>query len=176
MLGRLFGLMLAILGAGSLSQFPEFVQQYSQRLGGHVDELRAFVEDFDKDARAAGKTRTEALAAFQTNPDAFVSERGRSASETILRFEHYGALQTQLDQASPFQRLWIFATTYEEPIASAAWDDFEPAIPLTIEGAAHTGAGLIGGLSLGWLCVKGGRAARKGARKATRQRSDVQRS
>ncbi|MEM9851772.1 MAG: DUF2937 family protein, partial [Pseudomonadota bacterium] len=38
------------------SQFPEFSQQYVQRLGGAVDELRRVAADFDASARAAGLT------------------------------------------------------------------------------------------------------------------------
>jgi len=43
-LGILGGLALGL----TLSQFPEYAQQYVQRLGGAVDELRIIVEDFDR--------------------------------------------------------------------------------------------------------------------------------
>ena len=51
-----------VAGAVALSQFPEFSQQYLQRLSGAVDELRTQVVAFDTLATAAGITREEALA------------------------------------------------------------------------------------------------------------------
>ena len=48
------------VGAGT-SQFPEFSQQYAQRLGGAVDALSEVVADFDTSAVAEGLSRSEAL-------------------------------------------------------------------------------------------------------------------
>ena len=45
-----------------LSQFPEYSQQYVQRLGGAVDELKTVVSDFDTSAQATGSTREGAVA------------------------------------------------------------------------------------------------------------------
>ena len=46
--------LISIVGGVGLglvaSQFPEYAQQYEQRLGGAVDELRVFVEKFDASA------------------------------------------------------------------------------------------------------------------------------
>ena len=43
----------AFVGGGSLSQYPEFAQQYTQRLAGQVDALGQVVADFDRSALAA---------------------------------------------------------------------------------------------------------------------------
>ncbi|NRB05388.1 MAG: DUF2937 family protein, partial [Rhodobacteraceae bacterium] len=47
MLGRAIALAGGLAGGLSLSQFPEFSQQYLQRLGGAVDALAVVVTDFD---------------------------------------------------------------------------------------------------------------------------------
>ncbi|MEM6728480.1 MAG: DUF2937 family protein, partial [Pseudomonadota bacterium] len=39
MILRIFALIFGLSGAASLSQFPEFAQQYLQRLAGKVDQL-----------------------------------------------------------------------------------------------------------------------------------------
>ncbi len=49
-------------GAAAGSQAPEFIQQYTQRLGGHVDELRGLV-----DTVPAVQPRLEVLAAAQAS-------------------------------------------------------------------------------------------------------------
>ena len=43
MILRTMALAAGLTGAATLSQFPEFSQQYTQRLGGAVDELSAIV-------------------------------------------------------------------------------------------------------------------------------------
>ena len=57
MIFRTLALFGGIAGSVSLSQFPEFSQQYLQRLGGAVDELSATVEAVDKSAAETGATR-----------------------------------------------------------------------------------------------------------------------
>ena len=61
MIGRILGVSFGLLGAASFSQLPEFTQQYTQRLGGAVDELVHFVAEFDTDAAQTGLSRVEAL-------------------------------------------------------------------------------------------------------------------
>ena len=51
----------ALAGLALFSQAPEFAQQYRQRIGGAVDELRIVVADFDRDAATSQMTRDEAL-------------------------------------------------------------------------------------------------------------------
>ena len=61
MIVRALVLAGGVLGAASVSQFPEFSQQYTQRLGGAVDALGQVVADFDASAAAAGLDREAAL-------------------------------------------------------------------------------------------------------------------
>ena len=61
------------VGAGT-SQFPEFSQQYAQRLGCAVDALSEVVADFDTSAAAEGLSRSEALVQM-TGAD-FIERRG----------------------------------------------------------------------------------------------------
>ncbi|HTM76667.1 MAG TPA: DUF2937 family protein, partial [Devosia sp.] len=63
------GLMLAL----ALSQFPEYAQQYTQRLGGAVDELRVITEDFDRAAQQGGLDRQQALIRYEASEDDFLA-------------------------------------------------------------------------------------------------------
>ena len=56
-LGIVGGLALGLC----LSQFPEYAQQYTQRLGGAVDELRIITSEFEVAAREAGLTLEQAI-------------------------------------------------------------------------------------------------------------------
>ncbi|MBR7518809.1 DUF2937 family protein, partial [Mycobacterium tuberculosis] len=54
MLARVIYLLPAILLGATLSQAPEFAQQYRQRLGGAVDELQTIIARFSADAARLG--------------------------------------------------------------------------------------------------------------------------
>jgi len=85
------GLMLAVV----LSQFPEYAQQYTQRLAGAVDELKTITGEFDRAAAAAGLSREAALARYRQSPDQFLAGRGVGMAAT---FQRYGELHSALPE------------------------------------------------------------------------------
>ncbi len=144
---RTLALAGGIAGAVGLSQFPEFSQQYLQRLSGAVDELRAIVLAFDSTASAAGMTREEALA--DLSGSAFQSELQKSLAAQIGRYESLSADYAALRQAEPLARLgqlWRFADT---DLARRTWQDFRPSVPVTADGLIFAGIGFGGG----WLAL-----------------------
>jgi len=143
MIVRMLALVAGLLAGAAASQFPEFVQQYTQRLGGAVDELRAFVVAFDNDAAAAGLTRTEALAEYQTVTTEFLMAQGARAEERIDRYERLSAGQAALEAAGPFQRALVFARDHDNAIARNTLAAFRPAVPVTPEGFVYAGAGFV---------------------------------
>ncbi|MFD0935175.1 DUF2937 family protein, partial [Methylobacterium trifolii] len=70
---RTLGLALGLLGGGLAAQGPEFAQQYAQRLGGAVDELRREIATLEADAKATGNTRDGAVERLRGNPDGLVA-------------------------------------------------------------------------------------------------------
>ena len=56
MLARVLNGAAAVLGAGAFAQFPEFFQQYLQRLGGRVDQARIDLDRILSDAALLGRT------------------------------------------------------------------------------------------------------------------------
>ena len=160
MVSRVVAIAVGAACALVLAQFPEFAQQYSQRLGGRLDELRGFVERFDADAARAGLTRDQGLAEFDKPGSSFLKDRGADAAVMIHRFEAFDAAKTALDTAAPFERLLVFVRTYDREVGQAAYADFRPAVPATLEGAAHAGAGFLAGVVLSTLAFGLGRRAR----------------
>jgi hypothetical protein len=144
---RLLALLGGLSGAASLSQFPEFSQQYMQRMAGAADELGKVVAAFDTTATTAGLTRTDALAELQGTT--FLDQRRLDMTRTIARSERFDRDLAALRDRSAFDRMtqaWRFSDT---ELAQATWDDFKPAIPLTIEGLGFAGGGFVGG----WLVL-----------------------
>lgn len=150
MIKRIVCLIGAIIGGVSLSQAPEYTQQYNQRLAGAVDELSAIIERFDADAAAFGLTRAQGLERYAQSPDDFLAERGVSMQAVFARHERLSAQLTQLRQSSPVERLLSLATYFDTDVGAAALEDYRPAVPVTLEGLAFAFVGLVSGYALFW--------------------------
>ena len=163
---RVVRIASAIVLALALSQFPEFVQQYVQRTGGAVDALAPLVERFDAAAAQAGLTRQAAIERLAGNSDALVVGQNAATAEAIARYEALRQSYRDLASAGEFERLLVFGTSVDPAIARRTMGDLRPAVPVTAEGIAHAGVGLVLGYGLGALI-----AAAAGALLALRRRS-----
>lgn len=145
MIVRTLALAAGVAGAVAASQLPEFAQQYRQRLGGAIDELARIMADFDADAARLGMTREQGISRLSSNSDPFVTDRGARLREDSARLARLQSQFAYLQTSGPFARVAIMATDLDTTIAQRAWASFEPAVPMTIEGAALGGAGFLGG-------------------------------
>ncbi len=136
-----------LAGAVSLSQFPEFSQQYLQRLSGARTELMVIAKGFDFTAQAAGYTRKEAL--DKMGGSEFQNDLRDQMAGNLARFDRLDAAYTSLKQTDPLMRLtklWHFRDT---DLVEDTWDEFRPAVPVTADGLICAGIGFVGG----WLLV-----------------------
>ncbi|MEW5424944.1 DUF2937 family protein [Amorphus sp. 3PC139-8] len=163
MVGRTLTLAAALFCGVVGSQVPEFAQQYRQRLSGAVDELRAVVASFDADAERVGYTRPQALAALARAGDPFPRERAKSMQETIERYERLSRQQVAFRSAGPFARIVVLAEDFDPTLADAAWADYEPGVPTTMEGAVAGGIGAGAGATLVNLFGFAGGRRKRGA-------------
>jgi hypothetical protein len=124
---------------------PEYAQQYRQRLGGAVDELARVMAEFDADARRFGMTREQGVARLSDNTDKFVNERGVRLREESARLARLERQLATLRTAGPFARIASVASEADPVVARRAWANFEPAVPLTTEGAVLGGGGFLAG-------------------------------
>lgn len=139
------GIGLAIV----LSQFPEYAQQYTQRLGGAVDELRVITEEFDRAAEAGGLDRTAALARYNASNDDFLAGRGTSMTATFQRYDMLNQTLTQIQGAGPVERLQSLPAYLDTDIGRRTLENYRPAMPVTVEGVLYAGLGFI----LGYLVI-----------------------
>ncbi len=141
MIRRVLSMFAGGLMAAGASQAPEFAQQYSQRLGGAVDELRTIVQSFDADARRNGLSRENGLMRLETAQDSFTAARGEAQRRTIRRFEQLEAQKAAMDAPDVTTRVAAMVRNYDADVGRRAMGDFRPAAPLTLEGLFF---GLIG--------------------------------
>ena len=145
MIVRALTLAGGLTGAVGASQFPEFSQQYAQRLAGAVDELQRVVAEFDADAASVGASREEALVDLAQG-GAIGAARADTMAGTITRHARLSADLEALKNAGPFTRAAQATRFTDTDIAGRAWEDYKPAVPFTFEGAVFAGAGFLAGL------------------------------
>lgn len=145
-MGQILNLGGGVILLVAASQFPEYTQQYVQRLGGAVDELRLVAADFDQSAQGVGLTRQQALESMTGN--AFQKARQRDMTDTFARLERLQGDLTVLERAGPFERLANVTRFSDQGIATRAWADYRPALPLTIDGFLFAMGGFFAGFGL----------------------------
>jgi hypothetical protein len=144
-IARTMAVAFGLLGGVVTSQGPEFAQQYRQRLGGAIDELRRVVQRFDADASANGQSRDGAVDRLKGNPDNLVSRQGDAMRANIERLERLERQRQAYVEAGPFKRIAVLAREGDLDLMEATYRDFEPAVPATQEGLIAGSAGLLAG-------------------------------
>jgi Protein of unknown function (DUF2937) len=148
MIRRTIAMFVGGLGAVAASQAPEFSQQYAQRLGGAVDELKVVVEHFNQDAAKSGLNREGGLKRLETASDAFVVARGQSMRNTVQRYETLQIQKASMEAPDVLTRVGALVQHYDPQIAKQTMGAFRPALPLTLEGGFFTLLGFFGGATV----------------------------
>lgn len=133
----------AMAGLAVFSQAPEFAQQYRQRIGGAVDELKMVVVEFDKDASGSQMSRQEALNELTGSLETFPRNRGESMTKTISRHERLSEQREWLEKSHPLTRPLLVLKSPDSKLLNRAWEIYEPALPLTAPGALYGGLGAL---------------------------------
>lgn len=134
-------LLFGLIGAIVLSQFPEFFQQYVQRLGGRLDEVTNQVTSLDKRAAEAGTSTSLYLRDFILNRDPQVRREGQELQALVRRRVVLAADYRALNGSGSWWRAAHFVEHFDWDIAATTFQAFQPAMPVTAESAVYTGAG-----------------------------------
>jgi hypothetical protein len=163
--------ILCAAGAVLFSQMPEFMQQYLQRLGGHLDEARRNLQQFRDTAAHSGLTLDHFVAQTAGNSDPAVAKLAGVMTQAAARVDDLAAAQAAITHASLWSRPFVFLRHIDPAIAQATWGIFKPAVPTTVEGLVYALAGMlvllaVYHLGIKYTCVRifRGRAKRAEAR------------
>ena len=135
--------VLCVFGAVAFAQLPEFIQQYRQRLGGHLDEARHQLAEYTAIATRAKLSLPQFIERTSTNSDTTVAQLGTVMRNAMLRVDELTSVEAALSQASLWAKPFVFFTHLEPGIARATWDVYLPAVPTTAEGLSYAVAGMI---------------------------------
>jgi len=140
--------ILCVVGAVSFSQGPEFMQQYLQRLGGHLDEARRQLDVFRQTAAQSGLSIDQFIGQTAANTDPAVAKLGGVMTATVQRVSSLQSAHDALLHSALWERPFVFVRHLDFDIARATGAVFKPAVPTTIEGAAYALTGMLVTLAL----------------------------
>jgi len=140
---RLLDRVLCVVGAVLFAQAPEFMQQYLQRLGGHLDEARRQLQQFEHVATQSGLTLDGLVARSAGSQEPTVVRLGGVIRDTVERVDALAAAQHALQDASGWTRPFVFLHTVDFDIARATASVFKPGVPTTLEGLVYALAGML---------------------------------
>lgn len=135
--------ILCVLGAVLFSQGPEFMQQYLQRLGGHLDEARRHLATFQQTAAQAGLSLDQFIAQTGANPDASVARLGGVMTGAVERVSSLQTAHDALLHSALWERPFVFLRHVDVAIARATGAVYQPAVPTTAEGLVYALTGML---------------------------------
>lgn len=121
-------------------QLPEFMQQYTQRLSGHLHEAHYQLDQFQAIANNQFQGNLLALIKrYQSNADNVFQQTGQMIENLVLRIEGFNQSLTNLQQGDYPDRLYYFVTQIDPELAAATLKQYQLAVPLDMH-ALITGA------------------------------------
>lgn len=135
---RCFFTITFILGV----QLPEFMQQYQQRLAGHLSEAQLQLSQFEAIAQQhfEGSVVTM-ISRYKENNEASIVSTGELIENLMMRTQYLTRHLEELIADDYLQSVYRFILHIDRQIAAGTAEQFAMAIPLTLPALA-TGATL----------------------------------
>lgn len=126
---RCFFTAIFILGV----QLPEFMQQYQQRLAGHLAEAQSQLNQFEIIAQQHfdGSIITM-VTRYKDNSEAAIVSTGELIERLSLRVEYLSTHLAQITQSDYLHNVYLFIWHLDNEIARGTAEHFSMAIPLEI--------------------------------------------
>jgi len=147
---RCFFTVIFILGV----QLPEFMQQYQQRLAGHLAEARSQLNQFEVIAQQHfdGSLMTM-ITRYKDNTEASIISTGELIERLSVRVDYLASHLEQITQADYLHSVYQFIWHLDQQIARGTAEHFSMAIPLELNAIATGGTLAISALLLKELTV-----------------------
>ena len=145
MLLRAFGhlidrVMVVALALGA-AQFPMFYAQYADTLAGAQAEAQMRYNELESSAAELQLSVDQFIERHRSSPDPVFRASGDIHRSTVTRYRKLDTALHQIRDAEPWEKPVVLGQVYDPQILAAM--EFEPGLPLTIEGLAYGFAGLL---------------------------------
>jgi hypothetical protein len=144
LLDRIF----AVLGALLFMQAPLFMQEYVQHLSGRVAELQWQTNQLQEMANQAGRTMTDYIEKFVSNPDLDISMQGTFMLMVIQRQSVLEKSLAAIKEAPVWKKPLVFMEYIQWDVARSTFDSYHMGIALTIEGGIYALIGVMAGVTV----------------------------
>ncbi|XPF94709.1 DUF2937 family protein [Colwellia sp. RE-S-Sl-9] len=114
-------------------QFPEFIQQYSQRLSGHLNEALLQLNEYQLIANRHfdGNLKTM-IEKYLLNSEPSIKETGEIIMNTSTRASDLQAHLFNIQETDYIKRVYYFITEFDESMVQATFQQYQLAIPLSL--------------------------------------------
>ena len=114
-------------------QLPAFINAYSQRLSGHLNEAKAHLQQYQSIADIQFQGSIEQLIrAFKSNSDTAIQQMSQVITDNKINVENYQQQIINLENNDYLNRLYYFVVQFDGEKASNTLASFIPAIPLEL--------------------------------------------
>lgn len=144
-IGSLIDRLCVVFGAFIGSQIPMFMQQYIQRLAGHVDALQKLINQLHQIASISQKNLNQYIQKFIESSDPDFNRQGDFMQGIVVRLQELQLALEHITQNPFWLRPYYFLKDLQPDIARSTLDSFQPGFNLTIEGLCYAGGGMIFG-------------------------------
>lgn len=145
MFNGLFDRLCVVAGAFIGSQIPSFMQQYIQRLSGHIEELKIQINAWRHLASVSGKGLSEYISKFTTHSDIDFSQHGELMQSMINRLDDFVKALNAYQTSGILERPFAFLAHVKGEIFDGTLHAFVPQLTLTAEGGCYAVAGMLCG-------------------------------
>ena len=145
-LGGIIDRLCAVIGAVTLSQFPQFFGQYMQRLGGHLDEAKRTFELYENTAADLNLTLEAYIQEHLDSASNVFVSAGQVIQALVERYRELQMSYMALQDTTIYNRWFVFLREADWAIVANTWHNFVPGVPTTFEGLTYAMVGLL----IGW--------------------------
>lgn len=150
----IFERALAAAGAVTFAQFPSFIVQYQQRLGGHVDELGRIVSKYSEAAAKNNRTIEEYISIHLKSEIIDFISSGKIMADNLSRHTSLSEALISLTESSGIMKLYVFLKTMNYDIFRKTVDNFTPGISFNIDTLIYSLAGIIFTMGIYYMIKK----------------------
>ncbi len=134
--------LLAAAGAVIFAQFPSFLVQYIQRLGGHVDELSRIIKEYTAAAQKNNRTLEEYINLHTSSSVTDFAETGKIMSKNVERLNDLSTSLDSLRSSDILSKPFHFLKDLDMDMARSTAHDYVLSINITMESLLYAIIGI----------------------------------
>lgn len=150
-LGKILDKICLFMGALIFSQFPLFVQYYTQQLSGRVHELKWQVEAIHQAALQSGKGIEPYIQKFMSSHDSDFVSQGQLMQQIISHWQDYSDGLFALEHTTIWMKPITFIRHFDWSVAQSTYGLYEIGLTINREGMVFGITGMVVGYLLSVL-------------------------